>query len=170
MSSSTEAAKTHLDRARLLVRSSIAEARRYVWDLRSQALTKHDLPAALAEMARRLSAESAVQAQVEVSGAFRPLPPAIENNLLRIGQEAVNNAVRHADAQRILVKLNFAARHVQLSVRDNGRGFEPQTTNGAVHFGLTGMRERAGQMGGQLSIHSSPGAGTEIVVDVPVGV
>jgi ligand-binding sensor domain-containing protein/signal transduction histidine kinase len=170
MNVSTETARAHLDRARLLVRSSIAEARRYVWDLRSQALNTNDLPAALADAARRLSAETAVQAQVQVSGTFRPLPQMIENNLLRIGQEAINNAVRHAAAQRILVNLKFDARRVQLSVRDNGRGFDPQAANGAGHFGLTGMRERAEQMGGQLTIHSSPGEGTEVVVDVPLSV
>ncbi|HLM55671.1 MAG TPA: two-component regulator propeller domain-containing protein, partial [Pyrinomonadaceae bacterium] len=96
---SGEAARAHLDRARGLVRSSIAEARRYVWDLRSQSLEERDLPAALAEMTRRLTADSDVQTQFQVSGTFRPLPQAVENNLLRIGQEAVNNAVRHARAR-----------------------------------------------------------------------
>jgi ligand-binding sensor domain-containing protein/signal transduction histidine kinase len=165
-----EAARSHLDRARILVRSSIAEARRYVWDLRSQALESNDLPAALNETARRLTAETGVQAQVQVSGTFRPLTPLVESNLLRIGQEAINNAVKHARANRILVNLKFDSKHVQLSVRDDGHGFdvEKQSKNG--HFGLVGMHERAEQMGGTLLIRSGPGEGTEVVVDVPVNV
>jgi signal transduction histidine kinase len=94
----------------------------------------------------------------------------VEDNLLRIGQEAVNNAVKHAQAQRISVNLVFDARRVQLSIRDDGRGFDDQAAgNGqATHFGLIGMRERAEQIGGTLSIHSANGSGTEIVVDVPI--
>ena len=98
-----EVARTHLDRVRLLVRHGIAEARRYVWDLRSQALENNDLPTALSETARRLTAETTVEAQVQVSGTFRPLTRLVEDNLLRIGQEAINNAVKHAQAQRIFV-------------------------------------------------------------------
>jgi signal transduction histidine kinase len=170
MTSSTEAAKTHLDRARILVRNSIAEARRYVWDLRSQALEESDLPTALSDSARRLTAETDVQAQVQVSGTFRPLTRLIEGNLLRIGQEAVNNAVKHAKANRILIQLTFDTKRVQLSVRDDGCGFDARAgSNGLVgHFGLIGIRERAEQMGGTLFIHSKEGEGTEIAVDVPI--
>src|SRR4030095_16314510 len=100
-----EAARTHLDRARRQVRHGIAEARRYVWDLRSSALENNDLPTALSETARRLTNETAIQAQVEVNGTFRPLPRQVEDNLLRIGQEAVNNAVKHAQAKRISINL-----------------------------------------------------------------
>lgn len=165
-----ESARTHLDRARKQVRHGIAEARRYVWDLRSPALENNDLPTALSETARRLTNETAIQAQVEVNGTFRPLPRMVEDNLLRIGQEAVNNAVKHAKAQRIYVNLIFDTRRVQLSVRDDGSGFDNQAAgNGqAGHFGLIGMRERAEQIGGTLSIHSTEGAGTEIVADVPI--
>jgi ligand-binding sensor domain-containing protein/signal transduction histidine kinase len=165
-----ESARTHLDRARRQVRHGIAEARRYVWDLRSQALENNDLPTALNETARRLTNETAIQAQVEVHGTFRRLPRLIEDNLLRIGQEAVNNAVQHARAQRIFVNLIFDTRRVQLSVRDDGLGFNDQTTGRgrSDHFGLVGMRERAEQMGGTLSIHSTEGSGTEVVADVPI--
>jgi ligand-binding sensor domain-containing protein len=166
-----EAARTHLDRARTQVRHGIAEARRYVWDLRSPALENNDLPTALSETARRLTNETAIQTQVEVNGTFRPLPRLVEDNLLRIGQEALNNAVKHAQAQRIFVNLVFDARRVQLSVRDDGRGFDNQAaSNGqAGHFGLIGMRERAERIGGTLSIQSTEGSGTEVVADVPIG-
>jgi ligand-binding sensor domain-containing protein/signal transduction histidine kinase len=165
-----EVARSNLDRVRLLVRHSIAEARRYVWDLRSQALDNKDLPTALTETARRLTLDTTVDAQVHVGGTFRPLARLVEDNLLRIAQEAINNAVKHADAKRVNVDLVFDARRVQLSVRDDGHGFDSQmATNGPVdHFGLVGMRERAAQIGGTLAIHSGNGSGTEIVVDVPI--
>ena len=170
MPASAELARTHLDRVRMLVRHGIAEARRYVWDLRSQALDKNDLPAALSDTARRLTTETAVSAKVEVSGTFRPLSPLIEGNLLRIGQEAINNAVRHAQARNILVNLKFDARRVQLSVRDDGHGFNYQESmNGdAKHFGLVGMQERAVRIGGTLKVDSRAGEGTEVLVDVPI--
>ncbi len=170
MPPSAEVARTHLDRVRMLVRHGIAEARRYVWDLRSQALDKNDLPSALSETARRLTTDTAVVAQVEVSGTFRPLSPLIEGNLLRIGQEAINNAVRHARARNILVILTFDPARVQLSVRDDGDGFDRQELNGeGKHFGLVGMEERAVQIGASLKINSRTGEGTEVLVEVPIG-
>jgi ligand-binding sensor domain-containing protein/signal transduction histidine kinase len=164
------AARAHLDRARALVRSSIAEARRYVWDLRSQSLEDRDLPTALSEMTRRLTAGSGVQTQFGVSGTFRPLAPQVENNLLRIGQEAVNNAVRHARARTINVHLSYDAERAQLSVKDDGEGFDASAEgNGSGgHFGILGMRERAEEMGGSVVINSSPGAGSEVLVSVPI--
>jgi signal transduction histidine kinase len=166
-----DASMTHLDRARRQVRHGIAEARRYVWELRSPTLENNDLPTALAETARRLTNETQVQAQVEVNGTFRPLAQTVEDNLLRIGQEAINNAVKHAGAQRIFVNLVFDARRVQLIVRDDGHGFDNQIAGNGVagHFGLIGMRERAEQIGGTLSIHSTKDSGTEVVAEVPIG-
>lgn len=164
----TETAKGHLDRARILVRNSMTEARRYVWDLRSQELQKKDLPAALRDTTKRLTAESNIEAVVEVAGLSRPLPPDVETNLLRIGQEAINNAVKHAQANRIDVALNFDTRSVRLSIRDDGRGFDPDEQIADGHFGLIGMRERAAQVNGVLSIQSAKERGTEIVVEAPL--
>ncbi|HVF42311.1 MAG TPA: two-component regulator propeller domain-containing protein [Pyrinomonadaceae bacterium] len=171
LNASPEAARAHLDRARSLVRSSMAEARRYVWDLRSQSLDDRDLPAALAEMTRRLTAESGVHTQFEVGGTLRPLPKHVENNLLRIGQEAVNNAVRHARAGNISVRLVFDSTSVRLNVKDDGRGFDAGAQAGGPngHFGLVGMRERAREMGGDVRVGSRPGEGCEVEVNVPVG-
>jgi len=167
MPAGAEVAQTHLDRVRMLVRHGIAEARRYVWDLRSQALDKADFPTALKETARRLTSDTAIEAQVEVSGVFRELPREIEDNLLRIGQEAINNAVTHANARQLAVKMTFDIQRVQLSVRDDGRGFDVSTGVKNGHFGVVGMRERAERIGGTLNIRSSA-SGTEVVVDVPI--
>ena len=168
MPAETEAAKGHLDRARILVRNSMTEARRYVWDLRSQELQKKDLPAALRDTTTRLTAQNNVEAVVEVTGLLRPLPPPVETNLLRIGQEAINNAVKHAQANRIDVLLNFDTRSVRLSVRDDGRGFDPSKQIADGHFGLMGMRERAEQIGAVLTIDSAIERGTHISVEAPL--
>ncbi len=168
MPAAAETAKAHLDRARMLVRNSMTEARRYVWDLRSQELQKKDLPTALRDTAKRLTAESNIETVVEVAGPLRPLPAPVETNLLRIGQEAINNAVKHARANRIEVALNFDTRSVRLGVRDDGRGFDPSQQIADGHFGLLGMRERAEQIGGVMSVHSAIEGGTQVAVDVPL--
>jgi len=168
MPAAAESAKGHLDRARILVRNSMTEARRYVWDLRSQELQKKDLSAALRDTTKRLTAENEVEAVVEVTGPSRPLPLPVETNLLRIGQEAINNAVKHARANRIDVTLNFDTRSVQLGIRDDGRGFDPEAQIADGHFGLIGMRERAEQIGAALTIDSAVERGTQIAVDVPL--
>jgi signal transduction histidine kinase len=146
----------------------MAEARRYVWDLRSQELEKKDLPTALNDTARRLTRDREVQAAVQVTGTFRALPSQIENNLLRIAQEAINNSVKHAGARRIMIDLHFDTDALQLRVRDDGCGFDPQRHNGDGHFGLIGMRERAQEIGGELRILSERLSGTEIIVNVPL--
>jgi ligand-binding sensor domain-containing protein/signal transduction histidine kinase len=168
MPTAGEKAKTHLDRARILIRNSMAEARRYVWDLRSQESQTRDLPTALSDVTRRLTADNEVQSVVQVTGAFRPLPSLIESNLLRIGQEAINNAIKHAQAQRILIDLNFDTNAVRLSIRDDGQGFDLGAEHTDGHFGLIGMRERAAQIGGKLSINSEKGTGTEVIIEVPI--
>jgi signal transduction histidine kinase len=92
----------------------------------------------------------------------------VENNLLRIGTEAMTNAVKHAQARRIVVRLTFAADEVVLEVADDGRGFDASrsTTLAAGHFGWLGIRERTERIGGVLTVCSAPGAGTQVMVRV----
>jgi ligand-binding sensor domain-containing protein/signal transduction histidine kinase len=163
-----EAAKPHLDQARQLVRSSLDEARRSVWALRSQALEKSDLPSALSAAVKQLLADTSIQSQVQVSGTYRQLSQTMEDNLLRIGTEAVTNAIKHARAQTLQVELNYVRDRVQLRVQDDGCGFDSTQQSPNGHFGLVGMRERVAQMGGQLSVNSRPNEGTEIIVEVPL--
>lgn len=163
-------AQAHLRLALDMVRHSLAEARRSVLNLRSTSLERGGLAAALKETARQLIADRPVILEVREQGPARPLPPPLEENLLHLGQEAITNALKHAHPRHIQVQLDFLPAAVRLSVRDDGRGFDPQTSaarNGA-HFGLIGMRERARQMDGQLDLRSSPHTGTEVIVEVPV--
>jgi signal transduction histidine kinase/ligand-binding sensor domain-containing protein len=163
-------ARKHLELARKMVRHSLTEARRSVMDLRASALEGHDLPAALSEAAPQWTAGSPVQIRVNVEGESCLLPEETEQHLLRIAQEAVTNAVKHARASHVNIHLEIAQRKLSLRVADNGRGFEQDEAFSEVggHFGLLGMRERAERLGGELQLHSEPGHGTEVEVTVPL--
>jgi signal transduction histidine kinase len=107
---------------------------------------------------------------LQVKGTYRPVKRKIEDELLRIGQEAVVNAVRHAEATRIDVQLVYADRVVSLAVADDGRGFAP-SPNGAGpegHYGIRGMRERAGEIDAVMVLDSAPGNGTRLSVEAPL--
>jgi signal transduction histidine kinase len=158
----------HLDLARTLVRGSLTDARRAIWEMRSHALENGDLPSALEGVLKQLTDGLAVDARFETAGQSRRLAPLAENALLHIGQEALTNAVTHGRAKRIEARLEFADRHVRLCVKDDGCGFNPAgpASNGGG-FGLLGMRERVERLHGELLVNSSPGSGTEISVTIP---
>lgn len=170
MNKGDEAAREHLNQARLLVRSSLAEARRSVRDLRSEWLDGGDLADALSGMARQLTAGADVRVEVSVTGASRNLPDAVEKTLLRVGQEALTNAVRHAAPASVRVRLDYEEARVRLEVCDDGRGFMPESNAHAQGggFGLRGMRERVEQAGGTLHVRSREGAGTEVAAVLPL--
>ena len=163
-------ARSYLDMARRMARHSLTEARRSVMDLRSSALEGQDLAAAIESGTRLWTAGSGVELAVEVTGTGSKLPEEMEQHLLRIAQEAVTNALKHAGASRIGVKLHLEAHNLHLRIGDNGRGFDQQNvfSSRAGHFGLIGMRERAERLGGELRLESNPGAGTEVEVTVPL--
>jgi signal transduction histidine kinase/ligand-binding sensor domain-containing protein len=160
--------RSHLALARSLVRESLAEARRAVLDLRPQALEHADLATAISEMARRLAGDARIQ--VEVTGEPRRVPSTAESNLLRIAQEALTNALRHAGAREIRVCLDFGTEQVCLRIQDDGHGFAAgaEASSGSAHLGLVGIRERVAQIGGLLTLNSRVGSGTEVVVEVPM--
>jgi signal transduction histidine kinase len=163
-----EDARSHLEEAHSLVRNSLADARGAIWNMRAQVLESGDLAQALGDILRQLTAGTRTQASLSVSGQARRLAPLVENDLLRIGQEAVTNAMKHARAREILVSLEFDWNSVRLLVRDDGAGFnaeEPPPSEGG--FGLLGIRERVEQLGGEFSLRSQPGQGTELVVRLP---
>jgi signal transduction histidine kinase len=91
---------------------------------------------------------------------------------LRIAQEAVTNAVRHAAPEHITIDLRFEARLLRMTIEDDGCGFSgqphPQSSGPAGHFGLTGMRERAAEIGGVLTVESAPGEGTVVRLEAPI--
>jgi signal transduction histidine kinase len=159
----------HLNTAHQLVRSSLADARNSIWNMRSQVLETGDLPSALAGILQQLSGGTGMEGRMCVKGRPCRLPPVTENNFLRIGQEAITNAMKHARAKLIEVELEFADKAARLRVKDNGRGFDTaHPPAGESGFGLMGMRERAAELHGQLTIRSVAGRGTEITFTVPI--
>jgi signal transduction histidine kinase len=161
-------ARQTLETARALLRHSRTEARRSILDLRASALERGDLAVALEEAADMLAAGQAVRIVVRCEGPRRRLPGVTETNLLRIGQEAIANAIKHARAEKIDVSLAFFPDRVTLSIRDNGIGFDAvqATSLTGGHLGLLGMCQRAERMRAALCIDSQPGRGTEIRVEV----
>jgi signal transduction histidine kinase len=150
-----------------LVADNIEETRRFVWDLRDRAGETAELPPALHELVRRAVPAGAVEARVLVEGDARPVPGHVHRELLRIAHEALTNALKHADARHLEVRLDYQGALLKLSVRDDGRGFDPGSVADARagHFGLTGMRERAARLG-QLAIDSGRGRGTRVEMTV----
>jgi signal transduction histidine kinase len=162
--------RQRLDQACNLVRYSLSEARRAVADLRSDELEQRDLAIVLPLIAEQMSAGVSLDARVKVVGTPRRLNPLTEKNLLRIFQEAMANAVKHAGAGRIDIELRYALDRLVLWVRDDGGGFDTEKIIplGVGHYGLTGMRERAERIGGKLTLKSKLGQGTELLIEVPL--
>jgi signal transduction histidine kinase len=152
-----------LDSARKMSRHSMVEARRSVWDLRCDLLEQGDLPSALTQIIHSLAPANA-SLDMKVNGTPVRLPGRIEINLLRIGQEAVSNALKHGRSSQIQILLEYSSDSVILEVRDNGCGFDPAQSSSAGHFGMLDMRERAAAMGSELQVSSEQGKGTNVRV------
>ncbi|WP_190173215.1 sensor histidine kinase [Streptomyces mirabilis] len=165
------AARVHLGRASELARQSLGEARRSVHNLAPVALEHDGLPEALKKTVADWARRTGVRADFTLTGTAEHLHGEISATLLRIAQEALSNASRHARAARLGVTLSFMGDEVTLDVRDDGRGFDPaavpaRTGNGG--FGLDGMRARAERVAGSLTLESEPGHGTAVSARVPL--
>jgi signal transduction histidine kinase len=160
----------HLELARSMVRFSRTEVRHSLWDWKSSALADKDLGGAIGDIAKQMNNGNEARVTVQVSGKAVALPTAIEHHLLRIAQEALNNAFKYSAASAINISLDYSGEKVLLLVRDNGRGFDLEhVLNGSNgHFGLQNLRSRARKMGGTLKINSVIGSGTIIKATVPV--
>jgi PAS domain S-box-containing protein len=161
-------ARAHIAWAREAARDSLAEARRSVQALRPHALEVGDLCSAFASLVERINASTTTQAQFIAQGTPRSLLLEVENQLWRIGQEAMTNALKHAQASLVQITLTYESTRVQLSVQDDGQGFELIRERNADGFGLISMGQRAQQINSQFTIASHPGRGTEVAVVVPI--
>ena len=166
---SPAAARQSLEVARQMLRYSLEETRRSVRDLRSQALETDDLATAISSLARQMTKGTPVKADVRIEGQPRRLDAAHEHHLLRIGLEAVTNAVKHSGATRVDVVVRFSPAATALVVSDDGCGLRQESGEiDGGHFGLQGMRERANKIGAVLELASRPGGGTRLSVTAPV--
>src|SRR5262245_26610005 len=161
-----EHAVGHVRRARELARNSLGEARRSVHALRPQALEKAAFADALKAIIKNTAAGTSLRTEFRVHGEPRQLAPSVEENLLRIGQEALTNALKRAHATKFHARLSFNADGVYLELRDNGAGFIVNAMNGGG-IGLIGMKERTDQIGATLELTSEPGKGTKIIAVSP---
>lgn len=161
-----EATQAHLEIIDELARTGLAEARRSVIALRPQLLEDGNLHTALHRLVTQMRATTDTTLIYESKGTPYPLAAEVENNLLRIGQEALTNAIKYAAAYEILIELVYDHAQCILRVKDDGRGFGVGNIPPIGGFGLLGMSERAENIKAQLTIKSSPGQGTEIVVIV----
>ena len=156
-------------RVREQVDSAFREARTKVWDLRSTSLEVQELDGALRELVERIGPAMTARCSLAVTGHARPCTPEIQEELMRIAQEAANNANRHAQATEVRIALDYAAASLKLSISDNGRGFDfEEGYRKSDHWGLKNMQERAAQIRGKYKITTAVGQGTRIEVDVPL--
>jgi signal transduction histidine kinase len=158
-------ADNHLHRAAKLARQSLSEARRSVHALRPRALQEHNFWDALKGLIKNTTVGTALHAKFEAQGKIPELPRHWQENLLHIGQEALTNTLKYAHARNFKTRLTWKGRELRLELRDDGDGFKVKDRHDGV--GLTGMRERVEQMGGELEITSSRREGTKITVVLP---
>ena len=166
-------AKPTLARALQLMRQVIDEGRNAVRGLRSSNSSSLNLEQAFLQVKQEFvpveRASGQIGYRVIVEGEQRLLHPLLRDEIYRIGREALRNAFRHARAQQIEVELKYSPSQLRVLIRDDGRGIEPEILRSGRdgHWGLSGMRERAEQIGGRFHVYSSPMAGTEVELTVP---
>jgi PAS domain S-box-containing protein len=160
-----------LDELQAVLNAAIVDLRRAIFALRPVDLEALGFFPALAQLVGDFGDQNPLAARLDLSGSPDALPTGYELPLFRIIQEGVHNIGQHARASAVLVRLTVdAAGGVAVSVRDNGRGFDPSQLGPADrtgHFGLRQMRERILALGGTLDIQSAPGQGTELVITLP---
>jgi PAS domain S-box-containing protein len=155
-------ASAHIERAENLARSSLEEARVSMMALRPRSLREASLSMALESMLKAVAHDSGLRAEFIIEGEQWPITPDWEVGLLRVAQESLTNTIKHAQAQNFQTTLRFENQKVKLRLVDDGRGFDPDLDYEGL--GLIGMKERVVQMGGEISIRSKPGNGTETVI------
>jgi signal transduction histidine kinase len=164
-------AAERLVEVRGMLAETLESVRRFSRDLRPIYLEDLGFLPALEMLTKEAGQEENLSVRLTVSGAVRRLPPELELAAYRIVQEALNNVVQHAQASQAWVRVSFEAENLVLYVGDDGQGFEAPDLPDALarqgHFGLMGIQERAFLYGGQMSIRSAPGDGTEVTVTIP---
>jgi signal transduction histidine kinase len=162
----TAQVKLGLAQLQQLTRGALAEMRALLLELRPSALLEAELPELLKQLANGVAGRTRIAVTLQVGGIRRP-PPEVHIALYRLAQESLNNVVKHARATTLLVRLRDDPDGVELRIRDDGRGFDPDQVP-PDHLGLGIMRERALATGLILSITSQAGQGTEVVVRWPI--
>lgn len=170
MQSDALRARQELDQVKELLRQSLQDVRKIIFDLRPMALDDLGLVPALRAYLAGMNERVGLNATIKITGEEVRLPSSLEVAVFRLVQEALNNVWKHARANHALVLLEYTAVHLRVVVEDDGCGFEvgeTLATQGTGHFGLVGMRERVALLGGSFEIVSQVGKGTRVVFTIP---
>jgi signal transduction histidine kinase len=175
LSRKPESAVQTLDEAILATEQALAEGRDAIHGLRPELANRHDLAELLTAAGQELACAHDANGNcssfhIIVEGKPQRLSPVLQDEIYRIGREAIRNAFHHAVASHIEVEIRYDERELRLRVRDNGKGIDPKILKASGrpgHWGLPGMRERAQRIGSRLEFWSEAGAGTEVELVVP---
>jgi signal transduction histidine kinase/streptogramin lyase len=162
-----ETAAGHLRALRDTAQEALREMRLLIFELHRPALEKSGLAAALQARLDAVETRGGMRSELRAEGTEN-LPRIVQAELYNIAQEALNNALKHAHAKAVSIRLRFEEAETELEVRDDGVGFDPAGEHSGGGFGISGMKERAQRIGGVLQIESAPGKGTKVMVRVPV--
>lgn len=149
------------------IRQALREVRRIIYDLRPMALDDLGLFPTIKKHISSISEYNNIDIDLALHGDERRLDPHYEVAVFRIIQEGLQNAIKHAKASRIIVRLEIRDNLIALNIEDDGIGFDPENINKKDSYGLIGMKERVDLLDGELTIKSEPNRGTKIVVKLP---
>lgn len=162
-----QAVEAYLQGFRTSARQTLQETRRLIFELRPPVLEQDGLIAALLARLEAVESRSGLRVQMDLPESVQ-LTPQQEDALYAIAMEALNNTLKHAQAQAVRLSLHKAPGEIRLVIADDGAGFEPQDPASHSGMGLRSLHERTAQIGGNVSLHSAPGEGTTLEVKVPV--
>jgi len=166
--SDPEAAQEMVEQSLASTRAGLGDARRAIYALRAAPLEDLGLALAIRELAQSAAGRAEWALALQVPEDMRELPPAVEQAVYRVADEALANAAQHAGARNVRVCLERKGTRIALVVCDDGQGFDPAQPVPEGHYGLQGMRERAEMVGGVLTVDSTPGRGTTVRFEVEV--
>jgi len=172
LSTDPKGTKEKLIQLQDLASRDLKGVRQYIYELQPPDLEELGLVGAVRKYVKETAKVNALNIDFSITGRRKPLPPAVEGSLYRVTQEALSNAVKHAEAKSVSVKLSHRKGKIALSVEDDGKGFEVEKVLAASEadggFGLRSMRERVTKLDGEFSVESQPGEGTRIRVIIPL--
>jgi signal transduction histidine kinase len=170
LTTSPQAVREQLNQTRKLVRDSLSEARRSIWNLRSTDAGTVDFASRFSTAIRARTAGKPIETNIQFTGTYRSLSTEVESELIKIALEAVANVLQHAKATRLDIQVQYETGRLTMQIEDNGVGLSSELAAAIPegHFGLIGMRERTQAIGGTFALNSLPGAGTKITVELPL--
>ena len=165
-------AQARLLKAIRVARTALADVRNYMFSLRTPSPSQMGLIPSLERLTSDFEQRNTIPTRLRVFGTIKELAPRAEEALLRVAQEALTNIGKHAQAKKVELSLRFGPSALELSVIDDGSGFDAETvlnrTRRGAGLGIPGMQERLKEMGGHLVVESSPGSGTRLIAVLPL--